>query len=121
MSEKAGTWALSRLGHSGDEMTGHDFCSLASTPLHEIGWNRDTVKHQLAHVEDSKVRAAYNRAEYLTERLQMMQAWAYHLDFRITLSRKTDPRLVFSLPTIRPCLQQDFCCSHRIRQGVMVV
>lgn len=43
-------------------------------------WNRDAIERQLAHVEDSKVRAAYNYAEYLTERRQMMQAWADYLE-----------------------------------------
>jgi len=80
MSENTVTGALRRLGYSGDEMTGHGFRSLASTRLNEMGWNRDAIERQLAHVEDSKVRAAYNHAEYLSERRQMMQAWADYLD-----------------------------------------
>ncbi len=40
--------------------------SLASRGLNEMGWNRDASERQLAHVEDSKVRAAYNHAEYLS-------------------------------------------------------
>ncbi len=80
MSENTVTGALRRLGYSGDEMTGHGFRSLASTRLNEMGWNRDAIERQLAHVEDSKVRAAYNHAEYLTERRQMMQAWADYLE-----------------------------------------
>ena len=34
----------------------------------------------LAHAERDKVRAVYNRAQYLTERRKMMQAWADYLD-----------------------------------------
>ena len=36
--------------------------------------------HQLAHAERNSVRAAYNYAEYLPERREMMQAWADYLD-----------------------------------------
>ena len=80
MSENTVTGALRRLGYSGDEMTGHGFRSLASTRLNEMGRNRDAIERQLAHVENSRVRAAYNHAEYLGERRQMMQAWADYLD-----------------------------------------
>jgi hypothetical protein len=38
------------------------------------------IERQLAHAERNKVRAAYNRAEYLPERRRMMQAWADYLD-----------------------------------------
>jgi integrase len=34
----------------------------------------DVIELQLAHVERNKVRAAYNRAQRLTERRAMMQA-----------------------------------------------
>ena len=33
-----------------------------------------------AHGEKNKVRAAYNKAEYLPTRRKMMQAWADYLD-----------------------------------------
>jgi hypothetical protein len=53
---------------------------LASTSLNEKGWHPDLIELQLAHAERNKVRAAYNRAERLAERRQMMQAWADYLD-----------------------------------------
>ena len=40
----------------------------------------DAIERQLAHVEGNKVRAAYNYAEHLPERKQMMQVWANYLD-----------------------------------------
>jgi integrase len=61
-------------------MTGHGFRGVASTILNEMGFDEDVVERQLAHTERNKVRAAYNRAEYLTERRVMMQRWADHLD-----------------------------------------
>lgn len=80
MSENTINAALRRLGYSGDEMTGHGFRSMASTLLNEQGWNRDAIERQLAHSERDGVRAAYNYAEYLPERREMMQAWADYLD-----------------------------------------
>ena len=62
------------------EMTAHGFRSMASTLLNEMGWRSDVIERQLAHVDKNKVRSAYNRAEYITERRQMMQAWADFLD-----------------------------------------
>jgi integrase len=72
--------ALRRLGYSSEEMTGHGFRSMASTALNEQGWHPDLIELQLAHAERNKVRGAYNRAQRLTERRQMMQAWADYLD-----------------------------------------
>lgn len=72
--------ALRRLGYSGEEMTGHGFRSMASTALNEQGWHPDLIELQLAHAERDKVRGAYNRAQRLAERRQMMQAWADCLD-----------------------------------------
>jgi integrase len=71
---------LRRLGYSKEEMTVHGFRSIASTLLNEQGYNRDWIERQLAHGERNSVRAAYNYAEYLPERHQMMQEWADYLD-----------------------------------------
>ena len=80
MSNNTINAALRRLGYSKDEMTGHGFRSMASTILNEQGWNRDAIERQLAHSERDGVRAAYNYAEYLSERMEMMQHWANYLD-----------------------------------------
>ena len=72
--------ALRRLGFDKDTMTAHGFRAMASTRLNEMGWAPDVIERQLAHVEKNKVRAAYNRAQYLGERIRMLQAWADDLD-----------------------------------------
>jgi integrase len=72
-------FALYRLGYKG-KMTGHGFRAVASTMLNEQGWRPDVIERQLAHCERDEVRGAYNRAEYLQERVKMMQAWATYLD-----------------------------------------
>jgi integrase len=80
MSNNTVNAALRRLGYSKDEMTGHGFRALASTCLNEQGWHPDLIELQLAHAERNKVRAAYNRAQRLSERRKMMQAWSDYLD-----------------------------------------
>ncbi|MFM9966947.1 MAG: tyrosine-type recombinase/integrase [Burkholderiales bacterium] len=72
-------FALYRLGYKG-KMTGHGFRAVASTSLNEMGFRADVIERQLAHNERNEVRGAYNRAEYLPERKNMMQKWADHLD-----------------------------------------
>ena len=72
--------ALRKLGYTSEEMTGHGFRSMASTILNEQGWHPDAIERQLAHIEQNDVRAAYNYAEYLPIRRQMMQSWADYLD-----------------------------------------
>jgi integrase len=80
MSENTVNAALRRLGYTKEEMTGHGFRSMASTILNEQGWNRDAIERQLAHAERNSVRAAYNYAEHLSERIRIMQEWANYLD-----------------------------------------
>jgi integrase len=72
--------ALRRLGYSNEEIVAHGFRSMASTLLNEQGFPPDIIELQLAHKERNQVRAAYNRAQRLTERRKMMQAWADYLD-----------------------------------------
>ena len=80
MSENAVLAALRRMGYTKEEMTGHGFRSMASTLLHEQGWNHQVIERQLAHAERNAVSAAYNFAEHLAARRKMMQAWADYLD-----------------------------------------
>ncbi|MBO4334274.1 MAG: tyrosine-type recombinase/integrase [Desulfovibrio sp.] len=72
--------ALLSLGYSREEVSVHGFRSTASTLLNGMGWNPDVIEAQLAHKEPNKIRAAYNRNEYLDQRREMMQAWADYLD-----------------------------------------
>ncbi|GGP24828.1 tyrosine-type recombinase/integrase [Silvimonas amylolytica] len=81
MSENTVNAALRRLGYSKEEFTGHSFRKIASTLLNESHeFHPDAIERQLAHGERDEVRAAYNYAEYLPERIRMMQWWANHLD-----------------------------------------
>ncbi|MDB4077771.1 tyrosine-type recombinase/integrase, partial [Porticoccaceae bacterium] len=71
--------ALERMGYKG-RMTGHGFRGLASTVLHEEGFNHQHIELQLAHQERNKVSASYNHATYLEKRRHMMQWWSDYLD-----------------------------------------
>jgi integrase len=80
MSDNTINAALRRMGYTTEEQTGHGFRSMASTLLNEQGFPPDVIELQLAHTERNKVRAAYNKAQRLSERRKMMQAWADYLD-----------------------------------------
>ena len=71
--------ALERMGYKG-RMTGYGFRGLASTILHEQGYNHDHIELQLAHAPRNAVSAAYNHALYLEPRAKMMQEWADFLE-----------------------------------------
>jgi integrase len=72
--------ALKRMGFDG-RMCGHGFRSLAMTNVQEqLGIELRIADRQLAHIEKNKVMAAYNRAEYWPQRVEMMQRWADLLD-----------------------------------------
>ena len=79
MSNNTMLYALYRMGYHG-RATVHGFRAMASTALNEMGFRPDVIERQLAHQEQNAVRAAYNRAEYLSERRVMMQHWADYLD-----------------------------------------
>jgi integrase len=82
ISENTLNAALRRLGYSPQQMTTHGFRAMASTRLNEMGrWNPDAIERQLGHQEADDVRRAYvHAAEYWSERVKMMQAWADYLD-----------------------------------------
>ncbi|AXE29344.1 integrase [Chromobacterium phragmitis] len=62
----------------------HGFRSTASTILNEEGFNPDAIERQLSRIEGNKVRAAYNRAEYMEERKKMMQWWSSFIEHQKT-------------------------------------
>lgn len=91
MSENCLLDALYGIGYR-HKMTVHGFRSLASTVLNEFSpFKKDVIERQLAHKETDAVRAAYNRAEYLDERIKLMDWWS---DWILqAMSATTDARL----------------------------
>jgi integrase len=82
ISENTMNAALRRLGYGRDDVSPHGFRSMAAVRLNEMGqWNPDAIERQLAHQESNDVRRAYTHAaEFWTERVRMIQAWADYLD-----------------------------------------
>jgi len=63
------------------DVTPHGLRATASTVLNESGAFRpDVIERQLSHIERNRVRASYNRAEYMDERRAMLQWWADFID-----------------------------------------
>lgn len=72
--------ALKRLGYQG-RMTGHGFRALAMSTIKEkMDYRHEVIDRQLAHGHRNKVTAAYDRAQFLDDRREMMQDWADYLD-----------------------------------------
>ena len=83
MSENTTTAALKRMINpkTGEPygtgfMTSHGFRHTASTFLHEMGFNSDAIELQLAHENKDRIKAIYNKAQLMQERISMMQQWA---------------------------------------------
>jgi len=75
MSENAVLYLMARMGY-GHKMTGHGWRTVASTWANENGFGKDAIEKQLAHAPEDKVRAIYNRADFMPERRAMLQAYA---------------------------------------------
>jgi len=58
----------------------HCWRATFSTWANETGHPPDAVERQLAHLEQSKVRASYNKALLVEERRRIMQAWGDYLE-----------------------------------------
>lgn len=77
-SETANT-ALKRMGYK-SKFVSHGIRALGSTVLHEEGYDSAIIELSLAHVDKNHVRAAYNRAEYLDRRREMMEWWSRYIN-----------------------------------------
>lgn len=82
MSENTIRAALRRMGYANGEMTPHGFRAMARTLIVEQlpGVSPDVIEAQLAHGKSGPLGMAYDRAEYMAQRRQLMAAWADYLD-----------------------------------------
>ncbi|RWX54089.1 integrase domain-containing protein [Photobacterium chitinilyticum] len=78
INEQTANAALKRMGFSGI-LVAHGLRALASTTLNEQGFDPDVIEAALAHVDKNEVRRAYNRAEYLEKRRELMTWWSNHI------------------------------------------
>jgi integrase len=82
MSENTVNAALRGMGYGGDDMTAHGFRAMARTIMVEniAGIDPDVIEAQLAHGKSGPLGGAYDRAEYMDKRRELMQTWADYLD-----------------------------------------
>ena len=72
--------ALKQSGVDPSIQTPHGFRSTAQSMIHEkLGIGRHITEAQLGHVPDKNLGRAYDRAEYLPERREMMSRWSGYL------------------------------------------
>lgn len=72
--------ALRSLGFDGDTMVSHGFRVIASTLLHERGFDTKIIDLQLSHRLKDDTHYIYNRSARLKERRKLMQSYADYLD-----------------------------------------
>jgi hypothetical protein len=82
MSDGTVNAALRRLDFGNDEHVAHGFRAMARTMMAERlkGIPADLVEAQLGHGKSGPLGGAYDRAEYVDQRRQVMQTWADYLD-----------------------------------------
>lgn len=78
LTDVAVSSALKRLDF-GNEIVPHGFRAMFSTIANEHGKDRDVIEALLSHVEKDKVRGAYNRAEYVEKKKEVVQWYADYL------------------------------------------
>lgn len=75
MHEQTANAAIIRMGFGG-ELVAHGMRSIARTAAEESGkFRSEVLEAALAHSKKDEIVAAYNRAEYLAERVSLMQWW----------------------------------------------
>ena len=90
MSDNTMISALRRMGYTKDELVPHSFRSIFSTIAYENmnissdkgghSLQSEVIESLLAHEEQNKVKGAYNRAEYLNAKKELIQWYGDYLD-----------------------------------------
>jgi integrase len=80
MSDGTVNKAIKRLGY-GEDMVAHGFRALARTTIREkLSYDSEVIEKQLAHKTKNPLGEAYDRTQFMPERIKMMQDWADYLD-----------------------------------------
>ena len=79
ISENTARQALRSMGYL--DHVPHGFRASARTLLREsLHWDKDVIERQLAHGSDEELGGAYDRTQFMAERVKMMRQWGSHLD-----------------------------------------
>lgn len=64
-----------------DRHTAHGFRAMARTTIREnLHWDSEIIERQLAHSPNTSLGRAYDRTQFLDQRIKMMQDWGDYLD-----------------------------------------
>lgn len=81
LSENTLNLSIRTLGYTKEEVVFHGFRSSFSTlAREELRLDDDLIELCMGHADRNKVRSAYNRAERIEERREVMQIWSDFLD-----------------------------------------
>ncbi|ECG3780618.1 DUF4102 domain-containing protein [Salmonella enterica subsp. enterica serovar Breukelen] len=82
MHEQTANAAIIRMGFGG-ELVAHGMRSIARTAAEESSkFRTEVLEAALAHSKKDEIIAAYNRAEYLAERAELMQWWSDYVQIQ---------------------------------------
>lgn len=82
MHEQTANAAIIRMGFGG-EMVAHGMRSIARTAAEESSkFRTEVLEAALAHSKKDEIIAAYNRAEYLADRAELMQWWSDYVQIQ---------------------------------------
>ena len=80
MSDGTVNKAIKRLGY-GENMVAHGFRALARTTIREkLKYDNEVIERQLAHKASGFLGEAYDRTQFIEERIHMMQEWSNYID-----------------------------------------
>lgn len=66
--------AIKRMGYKG-KLVAHGMRSIASTYLNEKGYDSELIEVALSHLNNDRIKTAYDRGERLEQRFKLLQAW----------------------------------------------
>ena len=98
--------AIGRMGFKG-KLVSHGLRSIASTMLNEKGFDERVVEKALAHVDKNETARAYNRAEYLQQRREILQHWSDFID----AAKNPRPGNVMTLPVDKAGESSERSCA----------
>lgn len=79
MNSQTANSAIKRMGYKG-KLVAHGLRSIASTYLNEQGYNSDLIEVALSHLNNDRIKMAYDRGERIKQRFELLQAWADFVD-----------------------------------------
>lgn len=71
--------AIKRMGYKG-KLVAHGLRSIASTYLNERGYDSELIEVALSHLNNDRIKTAYDRGERLEQRFKLLQTWADFVD-----------------------------------------